>query len=273
MSYLSRRRGPQPKLCDSEVLTMEMVGEFLEIDTDKAIWNYFNDYWRDFFPNMSDRSNFSKQAANLHVVKRLLQEKLSGELGGKADTLHIIDGFPIPICKFARAGFSRLFKGDAAYGYCASKKEHYYGFEGHIVINSLGVISGATFAKANIDEREICPEVVEDLHGLLIGDKGYIRPGLESELKQQDLHLQTPLRENMLDERPKSFLKWLMSTRRLVETVIGQLTERFHISKVWARDVWHEASRFWRKILAHTIFVKINYELGNKTLQFDELMS
>jgi len=41
-------------------------------------------------------------------------------------------------------------------------------------------------------------------------------------------------------------------TRRLIETVIGQLTERFHIEKVRARDTWHQCSRFWRKLLAHT---------------------
>ncbi len=29
-----RRRGPSPKLLDSEVITMEVVGEFLGIDTD-----------------------------------------------------------------------------------------------------------------------------------------------------------------------------------------------------------------------------------------------
>ena len=35
------QRGPAPKLSDSEVLTMEIVGEFLGIDTDKAIYLFF----------------------------------------------------------------------------------------------------------------------------------------------------------------------------------------------------------------------------------------
>jgi len=33
------RRGPQPKLSDAEVLTMEIMGEFLGLDTDKAIYH------------------------------------------------------------------------------------------------------------------------------------------------------------------------------------------------------------------------------------------
>jgi hypothetical protein len=31
-----RQRGPAPKLSDAEVLTIELVGEFLGIDTDRA---------------------------------------------------------------------------------------------------------------------------------------------------------------------------------------------------------------------------------------------
>jgi hypothetical protein len=85
--------------------------------------------------------------------------------------------------------------------------------------------------------------------------------------------LETPLRDNMHDERPKSFLKWLISTRRLIETVIGQLSERFHIEKIRVRDLWHQASRFWRKLLAHTVCIAINIQLGNEPLQFECLIT
>ena len=36
-----KSRGFRPELCNSEVITMEIVGEFLSYDTDKAIWTYF----------------------------------------------------------------------------------------------------------------------------------------------------------------------------------------------------------------------------------------
>jgi hypothetical protein len=267
-----RQRGFQPKLTDSEVITMEIVGEFLGYDQDKKIWAYFKSHWKHFFPKMPDRPNFVRQAANLHVVKRLLQEKLAEILGAYNDRLHIIDGLPMPTCKFARAHFSRTFKGAATYGYCASKKERYYGFHGHVVISSSGVVTAATFAAANIDERDVCPELTTKIRGLLLGDKGFIRPSLKEGLSAEGLHLQTPLRENMKESRPKSFLQWMMSTRRLVETVIGQLSERFHIEKIRARDLWHQMSRFWRKLLAHTVCVKLTLDLGHEPLQFERLI-
>jgi hypothetical protein len=268
-----RQRGPTPGLQDSEVITMEIVGEFLGNDCDKSIWEYFRSHWKHFFPKIPDRSNFVRQAANLHAVKRILQERLALVLGAFTDSLHLIDGLPMPVCKFARAYFSKVFKGDAAYGYCATKKEHYFGFRGHLVVNSMGVITAATFTAANIDERDVCPELVRKIRGLLVGDKGFMRPSLQSELATDDLHLQTPLRDNMKDNRPKGFLNWMMGTRRLIETVIGQLAERFHIEKIRARDVWHAASRFWRKLLAHTVCIKLNIDKGREPLQFERLIA
>jgi Transposase DDE domain len=86
-----------------------------------------------------------------------------------------------------------------------------------------------------------------------LADKGLIKPELKEQLEEQAIYLQTPLRDNMKEERPIGFLRWMTGTWRLIETVIGQLTERFHIEKVRARDLWHQASHFWRKLLAHNL--------------------
>lgn len=40
--YPIKRRGFAPSLRESEVLTMEVVAEFLGIDADKDIWKYFH---------------------------------------------------------------------------------------------------------------------------------------------------------------------------------------------------------------------------------------
>jgi hypothetical protein len=157
------------------------------------------------------------------------------------DSIHLVDGFPMPVCKYARASGSRCFKGEAGFSYCAAKDEKYYGFEGHVLISFEGIICSYALTAANVDERDVLPEMSAGLQGLLIGDKGYIRHALKRELAQQGIDLQTPLWKNMQDLRPRAFVGQLMLSRRLVETVIGQLTKRFHIEKVRARDTWHLA--------------------------------
>jgi hypothetical protein len=120
-----RPRGFAPCLSDSEVITMEIVGEFLRIDTDKGIWHYFWGHWQELFPQIKNRSAFVRQVANLWCYKEQLQKLLARELGGFEDSIHLIDGFTIPLCHYQRAQECRLFFGEASFGYCAAKDENY----------------------------------------------------------------------------------------------------------------------------------------------------
>ncbi len=107
----------------------------------------------------------------------------------------------------------------------------------------------------------------------MFADKGLIGADFQQQLKvEASINLQTPMRNNMDDPRGKDANSWLISTRRLVETVIGQLSERFHIEKNWARDLWHFTNRITRKILSHTMAIFINKMMGNQPLQFDSLL-
>ena len=76
----------------------------------------------------------------------------------------------------------------------------------------------------------------------------------------------------MKESRDRHWVKLLVKTRRLVETVIGQLTERFHVQKVRARDLWHLTNRINRKLLAHTLAFWINRD-SIYPLQFEQLIS
>jgi IS5 family transposase len=251
-----RQRGFKPNLSDSEMITMEVVAEFLGIDTDKGAWEYFCNHWRNWFPMLGSRANYAKHAANLWNMTQRIQKELAKKSGAFSDQLHLSDGFPMPTCHFKRAYFSRTFESEAAYGYCASKGETYYGFKGNVLISSEGIITEITATAANIDERDSLWDLINEISGMIIADKGLIGVDYQNELRQcAGIDLQTAVRDNMKETRCKRFVKWLKSTRRLVETVIGQLTERFNIEKVRARKLWYLTNRIARKILAHTICV------------------
>jgi hypothetical protein len=76
----------------------------------------------------------------------------------------------------------------------------------------------------------------------------------------------------MQDTRDPSWVVLLQRMRRLIETVIGQLVERFSIEKVWARDLWHLTSRINRKLLAHTVCRWLNRH-NIEPLQFEHLVN
>jgi hypothetical protein len=268
-----RSRGFDPKLSDSEVISMEIVGEFLGFDTDKGIWEYFCREWRDWFPNLTSRSTFARQAANIWKLKQLLQQQLFAEMNDSLDCIRIVDGFPISVCHFARARRGACFKGEAGYGRCASKNQVYYGFKGHLLITASGVISAFAVTSANIEEHRVIEELSESFKGLIIGDKGFISEALKGRLKKKGIDLQTPLKKNMKDDRNQRFVSKIKSLRRIVETVIAQLIHRFHFTKVWARDQWHLISRLSRKLLTHTLGVFLNRKIGRSPIKFDGLLS
>lgn len=231
-TYPIKRRGFAPSLRESEVLTMEIVAEFLGIDADKDIWKYFHRHWLGLFPKLKSRYAFIRQAANCWQYKELIQQKLALELGAFSDQLHLIDGLPISLCCFSRAPNCRSFKFQADYGFCAAKKQTYYGFHGHLIISSTGVISGFTLTPANGSEREALWDLMSRIQGQLIADKGYLSKFLSSELASFGIILQTPVRSNMPDSRSQSLVRLMQRFRRRIETVIGQLVDRFHIEKI-----------------------------------------
>jgi len=261
-----RRRGPSPHLADSEVITMEIVGEFLGRGSDKEIYDYFRTHWLSWFPKIGCRTAFTRQLANLWSVKMQFQKEMVHRIAPD-NALFLFDGIPIPTCDPKRVSYRNQFYGTGGFGYCAAKDKQYFGFKGHAVINQQGLILNFTFAPANIDERDVLPELVTKNKGMLIADKGLIRPELRELLASQDLNLQTPLRKNMRDPRPKSLVYQMMNVRRLIETAFGQLTYRFNIQSIRAKDLWHLTAKVGRKVLAHTIAF-----FFASSLKFDEIL-
>jgi len=251
---------------------MQVVGEFLGMDGDKNIHEYFRHNYTHLFPKIGHRTAFVKQVGNLWYWIEKLRERIAKEISSDADNLYISDGFPIPVVQFCRAHFSKIFAGEAAYGYCAAKKMTYYGFKGHLVMNYQGAIVRNTFIAANVDERDVLPENTENLFGHLLADKGLIRPELKQELAERGLFLEYPLRSNMKETRSPAHLNAMKNARRRIETVIGQLTERFNIEKVKARTSLRFYVRFTRKVLSHTIGLFLNKLLGRELWQLEGLV-
>lgn len=138
-----RQRGPRPALSDSEVLTMEIVGEFLGYDQGEAIYTYFRRHWAAWFPALCrvHRTTFARQAANLWKVKERLWQQVLRWIEYD-EQISLVDSFPVAVCRFARAGRCRLFKGQAAYGYDELARQTYYSFRAHVRIAWPGVIVG-----------------------------------------------------------------------------------------------------------------------------------
>ena len=274
-SYKIRRGGFTPALSDEEVITIEICGEFFKHSTDKDLFNYFKAHYQDWFPELKDRTLFARQAANLWQFKALIQQQIVFQADQLHAPLQVIDTVPVSVCKWVRAVRDKCFSSAADYGYCAAKDEHYYGFKLGLRVTRIGMITLAELLAARPHDVNFTTTLAVG-GKIVLGDKGFLDPFRQTLLEDRyGTRLIVPKRSNMKEETDaidKRTSKFWRKVRKVVETVGSHLTERFNLNKIRVRDLWHFQSRLIRKILAHTVVVFLNLQLGRKPLDLDGLV-
>jgi hypothetical protein len=277
-----RTRGPHPMRADSEVITIELAGEFFGIDTDKGIWRHFRRYHRSEFPTLAqiDRTTFARQAAALWHVKQLLHAQMLTmlPLSDPVDQQRwwIVDSFPLRLCRLGRAKHAKLFRDVARYGHDPTLPghNHYFGLRVHVRASDRGPVAQVELTGANTPDLDAAVALTPGSIGEpCLGDRNYWHrsPQRVWRLAQASMTLLAPFKRRLRDPNPRRSA-WVTRLRQLIETVIGQLATRFHAERTWARDLWHLTSRLARKILSHTVALLLNWRAGNPMLQLDRLI-
>ena len=134
------------------------------------------------------------------------------------------------------------------------------------------MITRVSVAPANAHELSVLPELLESTGGFAVGDRNYWSPQTREELtKSTGVELLAPYRTKKGD--PASQRSALLSRLRYrIDTVFSQLTGRYSLKRVWAKDLWHLAGRLLRKVLSHTVAFLLNHRAGNRPLQLSQLL-
>ena len=274
-----RERGFAPHLTDEEAIPIALVGEFLGLGTDKAIFPSFRRPYQAWFPALMDRTLLVRQWANLWVVNAELWQAILRQAGAATDPHQVIDTLPVPICAQVRAPRRRIFRGDSLlepdYGYCEAKEWHYWGFKGALRISWDGFIVQAALVSARShDSQHLAPLLAEVRPGTIVSrDKAFVNRPTQTALYQQEgILLLTPQKKNMAAS-PFDLGPLGNRIRRLIETVGSQLTERFPIQRLKVRKGWTLLAKGYRKILAHTMCVWFNILYGRDPLDFEGLVT
>ena len=153
------------------------------------------------------------------------------------------------------------------------RKKSFFGFQGHLLVSMTGIPVSLSLTPANVDERDAAYDLIETIAGLLLGDKGYIRPIFKEDCEVLGIDLQTPFKKNMKDNRPKKFVRLIMRVRRRVEMVIGQLAHYFDIEYSGCRNMLHMTARIARKLPAYNVGVFLNVQASKPATQFENLIA
>jgi hypothetical protein len=162
-----------------------------------------------------------------------------------------IDSTSIAVCHPKRISRNKVFAGVAKIG--KTTKGWFFGLKLHLVINHKGQIQGLKFTAGNVDDREPVQDITKHLHGLLFGDKGYIKQELFEALYNRGLKLVTGIRKKMKNKLLPMFEKILLRKRSVVETVFDILKCHFGLE--------HSRHRSVLNAMVHLLSVIVAYAL------------
>ena len=206
------------KLSESEIITIAI---HFHQSNYRNFKNYYQKYIQKFltnyFPNLLGYSRFLRVLQSIFVPLTVFVKTMKSRKTG----IYFVDSTLLKACNIRREKSHKVFKGLARKA--KSTTGWFFGFKLHLIINDHGEIMNFQLTKGNIDDRKPVPDLVENLTGKLIGDKGYLSKPLFNQLFDQGLQLVTKIKKNMKNKIIPLVDKLLLRKRAVIESVNDQL--------------------------------------------------
>ena len=208
---------------------------------------YVMKYLNKLFPELVCYHRFVALIKTVLVPLHAFLQTLMGEQTG----IYFIDSTLIKACHVKREKQNRVFEGIAVKG--RSTMGWFFGFKLHLVINDKGELIAFKLTKGNVDDRKPVPDLVKDLLGKLIGDKGCISQKLFDQLYNNGLKLITRIKKNMENKLMPLVDKLLLRKRAVIETVNDQLKNISQIEHTRDRSVWNFMANILAALTAYAL--------------------
>jgi len=179
-----------------------------------------------YIPNMLSKSQLCRRLNNIEKpVWDAVLNKLSLEFAKhNIENEFVVDSFPVPVCKLARMDKNKMYQGRQYLGYCASKKEFYFGVKLHMVCDVNGRPVQTLLTPASENDIKAFRKINLKLpkNSAIYGDKAYNDYEYEDQLIQKkQIHLM-PIRKKNSKRKGGGFLaKIRRKKRKIIETAFS----------------------------------------------------
>src|SRR5215217_4637428 len=127
------RPGPAAELSDSEVITLSLVAELVEMDKESRFLAYVRRNHRALFPRLPERSRFNRRRRALTEVTNRIRgarmELVLGQLAPEERELCVLDSLPVPVVGCHHARGRQRWYGEASSGDGAAKQLTSFGYK------------------------------------------------------------------------------------------------------------------------------------------------
>ena len=302
---LPPRPGPPPKMTNSEVLTLLVIGQ-AHGSSERGLLRWAATELAPYFPVLLSQSAFNRRARRLGPVCTQLMLALAELLDAATSPYQVVDATAVPLARQCRGERHRLFADEAAVGVGGSDHQYFYGCSLLLAVAADGPITGVVVGPANTQERWLAdalltwrhapdgePWTVADLPhrrggGTPVGPTGprwwpdsVGAPGLGLYLADQGFsgaawyahwvaHTNAWV-QTVTAGAPAALRAGHHHCRQVVETVNGLLQETFHLAFPKAKTMWGVVTRIIAKCTAVNLGIWANRLLGRPDLAIETL--
>jgi hypothetical protein len=264
-TLLRGKPGVKPELSDSEMITLMLAQDLIPYPGETQFVEFIRANYLSLFPRLVDQSQFNRRARGLRWLVEDLRQQWVVRLGVRAPRQLLVDTKPIPVMGCKRSKRHSEFAGRAAYGYCASRQMHYFGYKLVMLTTLDGIPLLYELVPANWDERDAADVVVHHVRDCdIFGDKGFIGADWQTTLHHQTGNrLWTAKRTNQADQNPPEFDYLLCHVRERIEGVFHRLqnTGR-NLERLLAKTVHGLCTRVILKVTGLVLKILLQREFG-----------
>ena len=225
LANLRGKRGFPPRMPHAELLTFMIYYHYCQFKNFKAYCQHMQQYHATMFPQQLHYKTLCAWRIRLlpickDILKHLMQ-KAHNTREGFIDSTHLDICHPIRSMR-PRKALHAARKSKNGMGW-------HHGFKFHIIVNRFGEIVNARMTAGNVDDRKPVKKLCRRIVRVLYGDRGYLSKELSAHLAKKGIRLVTRNRRNMPRKKMTSQDKKMLKKKSIIETIIGELKDRYHI--------------------------------------------
>ena len=267
------RSGRPVDMSDSEILTLMLVMDFIEFESERHYLEFIRSHYLELFPSLLDHSQYNRRVRALGSMLEELRERLCLELEINKENNFIVDTTPVVAVGYKRDKSHSDFAGSADYGYCAARQLQYFGYKLVMLVSLDGIPGPIELVPANTDERACADELLDKIPqgSNVLGDKGFVGKDWQEGWRKQGINLITFKRKNQIDQPDIETNKILSTVRERIEGVYKLLkTAGQSIEHTYAHTIEGLCTRVVTKITSLVAKLFLRKKWGIDILTFKQ---
>lgn len=176
------------RISDAEVMTIVIVAMRYFNGNIENARRFLSEHG--YIKNMLSKGQLNRRylAIESTVWQGMLPFIRSFAAAWQVEEAYIVDSFPVSVCRNIRISRCRIFQNEAFRGYCASKKEYFYGVKSHVIVDLSGIPIKMLLSPGNehdLPALKVLDPTTLPPNSVLYGDAAYIDYEYEDRLEEK----------------------------------------------------------------------------------------